>query len=146
MRSWKTCWTTPFRDGAHGARTGGRRSWSGWRGKCGPVQTTSWGQIVVFSGMWLSSSLSFTSNPGIRRRGGTRLRLTARPHRLRLPSIQIPGDRVDLYRHIPPPYKKILVSVDPLQVGDSVPTQEEIEWSLRRLKNNRSCGPSGMRA
>ena len=37
------------------------------------------------------------------------------------------------------------LSVKPFQVEDSVPTEDESEWAIRRLMNNRSGGPSGMR-
>ena len=39
---------------------------------------------------------------------------------------QITAERVDLYRYVPPLGYNIPFSVDPLPVGDSVPTYDEI--------------------
>ena len=58
----------------------------------------------------------------------------------------ITAERVDLYRHVPPLGENISVSVDPFQVEYLVRTEDEIEWLVRRLRNNHSGGPSGMRA
>ena len=41
--------------------------------------------------------------------------------------------------------ENIPISVDPLLVDDSVPTEDNIEWAVRRLMDNHSGGPSGMR-
>ena len=38
-----------------------------------------------------------------------------------------------LYRHIPPPGENIHVSVDPFQVEDLVPTEDKIEYVVKRL-------------
>ena len=51
-----------------------------------------------------------------------------------------------LYRHIPPPGENIPVSVETFQVKELVPTEEKIEWAVKRFRNNRSGPPSGMRA
>ena len=56
---------------------------------------------------------------------------------------QITAERVDLYRQVPPRGENI--SVDPFQVEYLVPTDEEIDWVVMRLRNNRSGGTSGMR-
>ena len=53
---------------------------------------------------------------------------------------------MDLYRQVPPPGENISISVQPFQVEDLVPMEDEIEWAFRRLRNHRSRCPSGMRA
>ena len=52
---------------------------------------------------------------------------------------------MELYRYVTPPRKNTPVSVQPLPVDYSFPTEEKIEWAFKRLRNNRSGGPSGMR-
>ena len=54
--------------------------------------------------------------------------------------------RVELYSYVPPLGTKIPISVQPFPVDDSVLTEDEIEWSVTRLRNHRSRGASGMRA
>ena len=44
------------------------------------------------------------------------------------------------------PGENILVTVAPAEVNDSVPTEYEIEDAVKKLRRNRSGGPSGMRA
>ena len=56
----------------------------------------------------------------------------------------ITAERVDLYRHIPPPGENIPISVDPFPVEDLVPTEDEIEGLVERLQNHCSGGPSEM--
>ena len=53
---------------------------------------------------------------------------------------------MELYSYVPPLGTKIPISVQPFAVDDLVPTEEEIEWAVMRLRNHRSGGPSGMRA
>ena len=36
--------------------------------------------------------------------------------------------------------------IDPFEVEDKVPDEGEIEWAVKRLRNNRSGGASRMRA
>ena len=55
-------------------------------------------------------------------------------------------ERVDLYRYTPPPKENIPVSVDPLPSDELVPTEDGIEWAVKRLQNHCSGGPSGTRA
>ena len=57
----------------------------------------------------------------------------------------ITAERVDLYRHIPPPGENIPVSVEPFPVEDLVPTEDEIECAVKWIQNHRSGGPSGIR-
>ena len=53
---------------------------------------------------------------------------------------------VYLYHHVPPPGENIPISVEPVPVEDSVPTEDEIKWSVKRIQNHRSRVPSGMRS
>ena len=59
---------------------------------------------------------------------------------------QITAERVALYSYVPPPGENIPISIRPFLVDESVPEEDEIEWAVKRLCNNRSRGPSGMRA
>ena len=59
---------------------------------------------------------------------------------------RITAERVELYSYVPPPGTNITISVQPLPVYDSVPTEDEIELVVTRLRNHCSGGPSGMRA
>ena len=49
---------------------------------------------------------------------------------------RITAERMDLYRQVPPSGENIFVSIEPFQVGDSVPTEDEIEWLVRKIRNN----------
>ena len=53
---------------------------------------------------------------------------------------------MELYRYVLPPGKNIPTSVHPFPVEDSVPTEDEIKWAVKRLCNNRSGGASRMQA
>ena len=55
------------------------------------------------------------------------------------------AERVELYSYVPPLGNNILISVHPFPVDDSVPTEDEIKWVVKRIHNNQSGGPSGMR-
>ena len=46
----------------------------------------------------------------------------------------------------PPPGDNIPVTIEPFEVEDGVPEEEEIEWAVKRLQNNRAGGLSRMRA
>ena len=59
---------------------------------------------------------------------------------------RITEERVALYSYVPPPGENILIYIRPFLVDDSFPEEDEIEWSVKRLRNNRYRGPSGMRA
>ena len=53
---------------------------------------------------------------------------------------------MELYIYIPPPGTNIPIYVQPFLVEDLVPTEDAIEWTVTRLRNHRSRGPSGMQA
>ena len=58
---------------------------------------------------------------------------------------QITEERVNLYSYVPPPGVNITISVEPFPVDYSVPTEDNIEWTVKRLQNHRSGGTSRMR-
>ena len=66
------------------------------------------------------------------------------PDRVTLKRIMV--EQVDLYSYVPPPGTNIPISMEPFQVDESVPTEEEIEWAVKGLRNPHSRGPSGVRA
>ena len=59
---------------------------------------------------------------------------------------RVRAERVALYSWIPPPGDNIPVTIEPFAVEDGVPTEEEVEWAVKRLRNNRAGGASRMRA
>ena len=56
------------------------------------------------------------------------------------------AERVHLYSYVLSPGENILVTIKPVEVDDLVPTEDEIEEAVKKLRRNRSGGPSGMRA
>ena len=58
---------------------------------------------------------------------------------------QIMAERVDLYCHVQSLGDNIPISINPFKVEDLVPTEDEIDWAVRRICKNHSRGPSGMR-
>ena len=56
------------------------------------------------------------------------------------------AERVNLYSYVPSPGENTPVTVAPVEVNDLVPTEDEIEDAVKKLKRNRSGGPSGMQA
>ena len=59
---------------------------------------------------------------------------------------RITTERVALYSHVPPPGDNTPVAIKHFMVDDSVPEEVDIEWAVKRLHNNRSGGPSRIRA
>ena len=59
---------------------------------------------------------------------------------------RITAERVDLYSYVPSPGENILVTVTLAEVDNSVPMEDEIEDAVKKLRINRSGGPSRMRA
>ena len=53
---------------------------------------------------------------------------------------------MELYRAVPPPGENIPTSVPPYQIDDSIPTEEEFEWTVWSLRGHRLVGPTWMRA
>ena len=52
----------------------------------------------------------------------------------------IMAERVDLYRYVPPPGGDISISAEPFLVEYSVPTEDDIYWAVKQLRNHRSMG------
>ena len=59
---------------------------------------------------------------------------------------RITAERVDLYSYVPPPGDNIPVTVTFAYVDNSVPMEDEITDAVKKLRRNRSGGPSGMRS
>ena len=53
---------------------------------------------------------------------------------------------MELYSYIPPPGADIPIFFETFPVDDLVPTEDKIECAVKRLRNHRSRGTSGMRA
>ena len=56
------------------------------------------------------------------------------------------AERFALHRHIPPPGENISIYVDPLPLDELVPMEDDIKWEVRKLRDNGSSSPSGIRA
>ena len=63
----------------------------------------------------------------------------------RLTIKRITEERVALHHHIPPPGENIPISVDPFLLDGLVTMEDDIEWAVQRLRDNRSDGSYGMR-
>ena len=50
---------------------------------------------------------------------------------------RITMERVDLYSYVPGPGENIPVTVAPVEVDDLVPTEDEIEDAVKKLRRNR---------
>ena len=61
------------------------------------------------------------------------------------PLQKVTEERVDLYTKQAPPGDPIPIIVDPVEVPDDIPSEGEIADAVKRLHNNRSGGPSGIR-
>ena len=59
---------------------------------------------------------------------------------------RVTAEREQLYSRVSPPGDAIPVTIDPFRVEDGVPSEAEVEWAVKRLRNNRAGGPSRMRA
>ena len=53
---------------------------------------------------------------------------------------RITAERFAMYSYVPPPGENIPIAIKPFQVDDSVPEEGEIEWAVKKLRNNRSGG------
>ena len=56
------------------------------------------------------------------------------------------AEREEIYRHVQPPGELIPGGDLPVLVDDGILEDEEIAWTVRRLRLNRSGSLSGMRA
>ena len=48
---------------------------------------------------------------------------------------RITSERVDLYSYVPPLQANIPIPVEPFPVDNSVPTEDKIEWAVKRLQS-----------
>ena len=49
---------------------------------------------------------------------------------------RITAERVEMYSYVPPLGTNIPISVEPFPVDNLVPTENEIEWAVNRLRNH----------
>ena len=63
----------------------------------------------------------------------------------RLTIKRITEEQVSMHHHIPPPGENIPIFFDPFPLDESVPTEDNIEWEVRRLRDSGSSSPSGIR-
>ena len=59
---------------------------------------------------------------------------------------RVTAERTTLYSRVPPPGDTILVPIKPFAVEEGVPLEADVEWAVKRLRNNRARGLSRMRA
>ena len=59
---------------------------------------------------------------------------------------RITAEQTELYSQVPSPGGNIPVTVEPAEIDDSVPTEDEIAAAVKKLRRNRSGGPSRIRA
>ena len=59
---------------------------------------------------------------------------------------RVTAEQTTLYSQVPPLGDTIPVTIEPFAVEDGVPSEAEVEWAVKRLRNNRAGGPLRMRA
>ena len=59
---------------------------------------------------------------------------------------RITAERVELYSYVLPLGANTPISVETLPVDDLVPTEDELEWAVKRLRNHCYGRPSGKQA
>ena len=59
---------------------------------------------------------------------------------------RVTAEREKLYSRVPPPGDTIPVTIALFTVEDCVPSEAEVVWSVKRLRNNRAGGLSRMQA
>ena len=79
-------------------------------------------------------------------KGWYRAAVTRGPPPARATLERITADQTELYRQVPPPGEGIPVHVAKHDIDDSVPTEDEIEAAVKKLRRTRAGGPSGLRA
>ena len=82
----------------------------------------------------------------IRLKGWYKAAVNRAPPPARATLERIMAERVDLYSYVSSPGENIPVTVTLEEVDDSVPIEDEIEDAVKKLRRNRSWGPSGMHA
>ena len=81
-----------------------------------------------------------------RLQGGYKSAVVCAPPPARATLKRITAERVALYSRVPPPGDSIPVDIEPFAVEDGVTDEGEIEWAVKRLRNNHAGGASRMRA
>ena len=59
---------------------------------------------------------------------------------------RITADQTELYRRMPSLGEGIPIHVEKSSIDDLVPTEDEVEAAVKKLRRNRAGGPSGIRA
>ena len=59
---------------------------------------------------------------------------------------RITAERTALYSQVPSPGGNIPVTVEPAEIDDSVPIEDEIAAAVKKLRRNMSGGPSRIRS
>ena len=78
-----------------------------------------------------------------RMKGWYRAAVTRGPLPARATLERITADQTELYRQVPSPGEGISIHVGRHNIDDSVPTEDEIEAAVKKLRRNRAGGPSG---
>ena len=79
-------------------------------------------------------------------KGWYRAAVTRGPSPARATLERITADQTEVYRQVPSPGEGIPIHVERQNIDDSVPTEDEIEAAVKKLRRNRAGGPSGIRA
>ena len=82
----------------------------------------------------------------IRLQGWYKVTVDRPPPPARATLARVTAERTTLYSRVTPPGDTIPVTIAPFTVEDGVPSEAEVEWAVKRLRNNRVGGPSRMRA
>ena len=80
-----------------------------------------------------------------RMQGWYRAAATRGPPHARATLERITAEQTELYRRVPPPGENIPINVEPTNIDDSVPTEDEVEEAVKKLRQNRAGGPTGIR-
>ena len=81
-----------------------------------------------------------------RMKGWYKAAVTRGPPPARATLERITAEQTELYRRVPSPGENIPINVEPTNIDDSVPTEDEVEAAVKKLRRNRAGGPSRIRA
>ena len=79
-------------------------------------------------------------------KGWYRAAVSRGPSPARVTLERITADQTELYRQVPSTGEGIPIHVEKHTIDDSVPTEDEIEAAVKKLRRNRAGGPSGIRS